>query len=62
MTDRKKPGSVALNLRVSPDVRARLDALVMEGLPFARHRLAVLALERGLAMIEKDPAVLLKRR
>ncbi len=49
-----------LNLRVSPELRARLDALVARlaakappGARITRHALAVDALERGLDVIER---------
>lgn len=49
-----------LNLRVTPELRARLDALVDQlaakappGARVTRHALAVAALERGLDAIER---------
>jgi predicted transcriptional regulator len=55
----KDPESVALNLRVPVALRDRLDALA-ERLPmFSRHKLAVLALAQGVAIVEADPHVLL---
>ena len=50
-----------LNLRVTPELRARLDALVAElsakappGARVTRHALAVDALTRGLDAIERE--------
>lgn len=62
----KTPGanaeSAPLNLRAPHDVLTRL-ARVASMLPpglFSKHRLAVLALEHGLAVIERDPMILLR--
>lgn len=61
-----RPGANAesspLNLRAPHDVIAQL-ARVASKLPhglFTKHRLAVLALEHGLAVIERDPMILLR--
>ena len=61
-----RPGANAesspLNLRAPHDVIARLTRVASK-LPhglFTKHRLAVLALEHGLAAIERDPSILLR--
>ena len=61
-----RPGANAesspLNLRAPHDVIARL-ARVASKLPpglFSKHKLAVIALEHGLAVIERDPSILLR--
>lgn len=62
----KTPGanaeSAPLNLRAPHDVIARLTRVASKLPPglFSRHRLAVLALEHGLAVIERDPMILLR--
>lgn len=62
----KTPGANAesspLNLRAPHDVLARLDRVLAKLPPslFSKHRLAVLALEHGLAVIERDPMILLR--
>ncbi len=55
----KEPTSVALNLRVPPELRDRLDRLAERLAMFSRHRLSVLALAQGVAAVEADPHVLL---
>ncbi len=55
----KEPTSVALNLRVPPELRDRLDRLAARLPMFSRHKLAVLALAQGVAAVEADPHVLL---
>ena len=62
----KTPGanaeSAPLNLRAPHDVIARLTRVASKLPPglFSKHRLAVLALEHGLAVIERDPMILLR--
>lgn len=62
----KTPGANAesspLNLRAPHDVIARLTRVASKLPPglFSKHRLAVLALEHGLAVIERDPMILLR--
>jgi len=50
VSDRKQ-----LSLRSSDELEARLDALVAKYPMLTRHKLALIALERGLAAIEGDP-------
>lgn len=50
MTERKQ-----MSLRSSDELEARLDALVTKYPMLTRHKLALVALERGLAAIENDP-------
>lgn len=61
-----RPGANAesspLNLRAPHEVIERLTRVASK-LPhglFSKHRLAVLALEHGLAVIERDPSILLR--
>ena len=62
----KTPGANAesspLNLRAPHDVIAQLTRVASKLPPglFSKHRLAVLALEHGLAVIERDPMILLR--
>ena len=62
----KTPGANAesspLNLRAPHEVIARLTRVASKLPPglFSKHRLAVLALEHGLAVIERDPMILLR--
>ena len=62
----KTPGANAesspLNLRAPHEVIARLTRVASKLPPglFTRHKLAVIALEHGLAVIERDPMILLR--
>ena len=62
----KTPGANAesspLNLRAPHEVIARLTRVASKLPPglFSKHRLAVIALEHGLAVIERDPMILLR--
>ena len=62
----KTPGANAesspLNLRAPHEVIARLTRVASKLPPglFTRHKLAVIALEHGLAVIERDPSILLR--
>ena len=61
-----RPGANAesspLNLRAPHEVIARLTRVASKLPPglFTRHKLAVIALEHGLAVIERDPSILLR--
>lgn len=46
------------NLRIPNELRERLDRMAAK-LPITRHRLMLLAIERGLAQIERNPELIL---
>ena len=54
--------SAPLNLRAPHEVIERLTRVASKLPPglFSKHKLAVIALEHGLAVIERDPMILLR--
>ncbi len=46
------------NLRIPNELRERLDRMAVK-LPITRHRLMLLAIERGLTQIERNPELIL---
>lgn len=56
MKDDDEKLTVSINMRVSPDDAARLDALSDRIRITTRHGVARAALRLGLAVLEEDPA------
>ncbi len=56
MKDDDEKLTVSINMRVSPDDAARLDALSERIRITTRHGVARAALRLGLALLEEDPA------
>jgi hypothetical protein len=53
------PAREALNLRITPEDRERLDAIVAQAPILSRHAVALVGVRLGLARIEADLTLLL---